>query len=467
MRVFVVEDDRLVRKGFISLMPWEQFGMSVVGEAGNGEDALEFLKNHEVDLLITDLAMPVMGGIDLIRVVREKYPKVWSVILTFHQDFEFIQEALRLGAIDYIAKTELQQDKMEEVLGRIDSRIRFEVGQQGMSTDSSPKHNTDLVLVWISHPSVNASSMSMQVNQNVPVEEISSGIWMQALDKDELEKTEDLLKTFSELKYSDSIVMMKLDGIRSEDRANVVRMLQQFRERFLFYEWNGLGNEVLERSYDGLLSYMDQCSEPRVSEQKLTESWSSLQWVVNDQHYKRNVEELQQAKLSIPQLDALFVRASTRWERIVPGQVWTPSQEARLSWNSWKRWLDGLRGRLASYLFKPSYSQEVLSCVWKAVEGIHQDLSRVITLKDVALEVSMSQSYLSQCFRDIVGQSFNDYVRQARMNWAKQLLIDTDKPIYWIATQTGYPNEKYFSRVFKDKTGMLPSTYRTSSQMDQ
>lgn len=467
MRVFVVEDDRLVRKGFISLMPWEQFGMSVVGEAGNGEDALGFLENHEVDLLITDLAMPVMSGIDLIRVVRDKYPKVWSVILTFHQDFEFIQEALRLGAIDYIAKTELQQDKMEEVLGRIDSRIRYEMGQQGIATDSSPKQNTDVALIWISHPSVNPSSMTLPVNQDVSAEEISSGIWLQAMDKDELEKSEVLLEPLNGLRNPDSIVLMKLDGIRSEERANVVRTLQQFREHFLFYEWNGRGNMVLERSYDELLSYMDQCSEPRIIEQKLKEDWSSLQWVVNDQHYKRNVEELQQAKLSLSQLDSLFVRSSTRWERIVPGQVWTPTPEAKLSWEGWKHWLDGLRGRLASYLFKPSYSQEVLSCVWKAVESIHQDLSRVITLKDVAMEVSMSQSYLSQCFRDIVGQSFNDYVRQARMNWAKQLLIDTDKPIYWIATQTGYPNEKYFSRVFKDKTGMLPSTYRTSAHTDE
>ena len=88
--------------------------MKVVGEAANGEKALDFLKTNRVDLLMTDLAMPVMSGIELIRAVRKLYPSIAIAVLTLHQDFEYIQEALRLGAIDYIAKVELEKNSSKK-----------------------------------------------------------------------------------------------------------------------------------------------------------------------------------------------------------------------------------------------------------------------------------------------------------------------------------------------------------------
>jgi two-component system response regulator YesN len=126
IKVMVVDDDNLVRKGLISVMPWKKFGMEVVGEASNGLKALEFLESHNVDLMLTDLAMPVMSGVELIRRVRKEFPHVYTVVLTLHQYFEYIQEALRLGAIDYIAKVQLEKDCFEEVLERIYNRMMEE-----------------------------------------------------------------------------------------------------------------------------------------------------------------------------------------------------------------------------------------------------------------------------------------------------------------------------------------------------
>lgn len=126
IKVLIVDDDKLVRKGLISAMPWADFGMQVVGEAGNGEKALEFLHANSVDLMLTDLAMPVMSGIDLMRSARKLYPELYIVVLTLHQDFDYIQEALRLGAIDYIAKVQLEKERFEEVLERVYVRIQEE-----------------------------------------------------------------------------------------------------------------------------------------------------------------------------------------------------------------------------------------------------------------------------------------------------------------------------------------------------
>lgn len=123
INAFLVDDEYFVRKGLISVLPWNQYGIQVVGEAGNGMEALKTLNNHDVDLLITDLVMPVMSGIDLMKKVKIKFPHIYIVVLTCHDDFEYIQKSLRIGAIDYIVKTELEKGMLEESLNRISSRI--------------------------------------------------------------------------------------------------------------------------------------------------------------------------------------------------------------------------------------------------------------------------------------------------------------------------------------------------------
>ncbi|MDR9856931.1 response regulator [Paenibacillus sp. VCA1] len=257
--VLVVDDDHLVRKGFIGIMPWQKYGFTVAGEAGNGEKALELLKTTEVDLLITDLAMPVMSGLELMREVKDKYPRICMVVLTFHHDFALIQEALRLGAVDYITKIELEQEQLDGILSRIAGRIR----------------------------------------------EVKGG-------------------NFAE-------------------------------------------------------------SEASLAENREAASGSS-------------------------------------------------------------------------------YSEEVRECIVHAVGYIREHYQTELLLPDVAQRVNMSRSYFSRCFKDIVGQTFHEYVRELRIEHAKTLLRQTNKPVQWISVQSGYPNEKYFFKVFRETTGYLPGEFRKKAR---
>ncbi len=137
IKVLLVEDDKLVRKSLITAFDWAKFDMEIVGDSKNGEKALEFLREQKVDLIITDLAMPIMSGIELIRKVKQWYPSVFIVVLSLHQDFEYIQEAMRLGAIDYIAKVELDTNSMDETLERIHNRIQSEQSNKTIPPESS------------------------------------------------------------------------------------------------------------------------------------------------------------------------------------------------------------------------------------------------------------------------------------------------------------------------------------------
>lgn len=253
-KVLVVDDDHLVRKGFIGMMPWKKYGFEVAGEAGSGKKALELLTRERMDVLITDLAMPLMSGIELFREVKKLYPHMHTVVLTFHQDFELIQESLRLGAIDYITKTELEHEQMDEVLARIRTRI----------DEKSPR---------------NAPGAGLP--SNIPPESAAGA------DSDEL-----------------------------------------------------------------------------------------------------------------------------------------------------------------------------LISVRKALDFMNSKFDHELTLSLVAKEANMSRSYFARCIKEFTGKTFQEHLREIRISYARTMLEQTRKPIYWIAAKSGYPNEKYFCKVFKAVTGMLPSEYR-------
>lgn len=133
-KVLVIDDDKLARNGLIAIVPWEKIGLTVVGDVANGMAALTFLKTNSVDLAIVDLSMPVLSGLDFIRESKKLYPALQYVVLSFHEGFEYVQSALRLGAIDYISKLRMEQEDSTEVFVRVAELMRRRTQEQAEPT---------------------------------------------------------------------------------------------------------------------------------------------------------------------------------------------------------------------------------------------------------------------------------------------------------------------------------------------
>lgn len=103
-KVLLVDDEERVTQGMARFVPWEETGFSVVGCATSVARALVFVEKEPVDLVITDIQMPVQSGLDLIRLMKPTYPQTKYVILSAYSEFSYAQEALRLGAFDYLTK---------------------------------------------------------------------------------------------------------------------------------------------------------------------------------------------------------------------------------------------------------------------------------------------------------------------------------------------------------------------------
>ncbi|MDF2922934.1 MAG: two-component system response regulator [Paenibacillaceae bacterium] len=119
MKLILVEDEMIVRVGIKSLIPWNELNCVCVGEAANGVEALELIEKHRPDLILTDILMPEMDGVTLLKHVRERYPHMKVIILSCHNDFHYVQQALRLGAADYLMKLSLKPAELRGILSKM------------------------------------------------------------------------------------------------------------------------------------------------------------------------------------------------------------------------------------------------------------------------------------------------------------------------------------------------------------
>lgn len=126
--VILVEDEYDIRKAIINIMDWNRLGFDIIGDAENGQEALELTEKLHPDLLITDIKMPFMDGMELVRQIRESYPVVRTVFLTGMSDFEYAQSAIQYNVMDYILKP-VTARKLEQSLTNIKEKLDKESEQ--------------------------------------------------------------------------------------------------------------------------------------------------------------------------------------------------------------------------------------------------------------------------------------------------------------------------------------------------
>ena len=122
LKVLVVEDEEMIRKGIVLAVDWAALDCVVVGEAVNGLQALEAVERYAPSLIITDLKMPVMDGLEMLRQLRERGNNAFVIILTAYDSFAYAQTALRLGAVDFLLKP-FHDGELEQAVTRLKQRM--------------------------------------------------------------------------------------------------------------------------------------------------------------------------------------------------------------------------------------------------------------------------------------------------------------------------------------------------------
>lgn len=123
-KVHIVEDEPFIRMELMEIINWEEFGFTIVSESRNGRDALKKLEKEQVDLIITDIEMPRMGGIDFVQTLRDNGCKCEIIFLTGFGEFEYAQKGVKLGIADYLLKP-VDEYQLVEALNKIKAKLQL------------------------------------------------------------------------------------------------------------------------------------------------------------------------------------------------------------------------------------------------------------------------------------------------------------------------------------------------------
>lgn len=448
IRVLVVDDEKMVRIGLVNFMPWKEFGMEVVGEANNGENALKFIENNKVDLLLTDLSMPVMSGIELMKEVSKHHPHIQTVVLTLHTDFEYVQEALRLGAIDYIAKTQLEKEQFEDVLGRIASLL----DKKKLGVQQTEKTQVDRVYVVYT---LNQHGDDPKWDASLPQDavEVEMGVWY----------WHDVPAGAWTSSAGHALVCIR--DLKELDRKAIVQLIRTYRRNGFFYDYDP-AQALLDIGRDEIVN-IGKDSGHDLNE--LKRRWLSPDWLYDDRIFEQMLQDLKDVKLPPIRLTRLFFSLTDEWNRLY-GQAMgslVAMEDSFHCFLQFQEWLCCARDAIRQANIKPQFSLEIQNSIAKATNLAQTMMSQSLTAGEMAQMVNMSSSYFSQCFKQIVGKTYTDYLRDIRMERAKHYLMNTTRTIQWIAEQVGYNDDKYFSRLFREHVGVLPSDYRQASMHDR
>lgn len=126
VKVLIVDDELIVRKGLRALVPWEQYGMEIVAEAANGERGWEEFVTHKPQIVITDIVMPQLDGLSLAKRIKQQAPDTRILLLSCHQDFAYAQQGIQIGVSGYLLKTVLHDDELKSFLHQFRQELAAE-----------------------------------------------------------------------------------------------------------------------------------------------------------------------------------------------------------------------------------------------------------------------------------------------------------------------------------------------------
>lgn len=147
-KVLIVDDDSFARTDIKNMLEWEKNGFLIVGEASNGAGALQIIESEMPDIVITDMFMPVMNGVELIGVIKKEYPQIRVIALSAYNDFDYVRQSMKKGAVDYVLKHQLDSSTLAGILETAaDSILRYRDECSQRSIISEQLSSSTVILV--------------------------------------------------------------------------------------------------------------------------------------------------------------------------------------------------------------------------------------------------------------------------------------------------------------------------------
>lgn len=512
----IVDDELFVRKGLIKMIDWEGCGYVVIGEADNGEDALALIHEHKPDLVVTDIRMPVLDGIGLIRAAAKEAPETAFMIVSGYNDFEYAQQALRYGAFDYVLKP-IDQEDFQKTLGKLKEqleekkrrRIRAQAGIGQQQIEALIRGEAGILDVeawtepWAGEPVQSFTYALLEWNDVLPWNGTSMPC-KETLRKTIVEKIQAASGTgFEPVLYEHhrayGLVVPDLYArpYTGDCRAFLEELAELLRRAFSFSFRIYAGPKTaslkeIKSSYLGakeaqqhkylkpaqrVIEYRDIAGEALHYRHLEDDMYRRLIEAVEEKDEKAIKERIaalfhsmQERRFSPEAMKAALTQCVLGIVKSVQGiggdEKELSSLEAAIGWYDQNITLGEIMRIVEEFALEAAAQfgrlcqNQCKGDIQKVKSYVDRNYQESITLKSIAAQFYMNSAYLGQLFKKTYGVYFNEYLQQIRIAEAKRLLRQSDFRIYEIAERVGFNNADYFVTQFEKLEQMTPTEYR-------
>jgi two-component system response regulator YesN len=481
-KLLMVDDEELIRTGFQTRIDWQTLGFQFLEPCADGRQAREAIVRERPDVVITDIAMPFVNGLELTEWLAHEFPQILVLVLSGYDDFEFARTSFRNRVYDYILKpvTAAELEELFKTLKtQLDQQSRPEPQVRRLLAGEPPATTTlapDLcwqvaVLECWSRESAYGPALDRGLealsDHGVFYDRVSDGhrTWVTLLVSDP--RSERVLKTarlvsqrlFGELLLAGWQVSAGLGELvyeiqaipqsRSQAQAATAHRLTQGAG---IYAWDVETERegLMVRMFDGLAAGLQQAAKSgdrAATGSLLAEFGSLLRQTVGSA--RRLAQDVQSVFTAIADLAG---EAAGEEPYHICDLAFGPDELL-------ERLSELVRLALLEVAQGGATLAERKVLEFRSLVSQHyQDME--LSIHEVSQRLAISPSYLSKILRRYLFRSFVEYVTEFRVERAKEMMAGTDLPAYEVAERVGYPDARYFSSIFKKQTGITPSEFR-------
>jgi len=442
-RILIVDDEALEREGMHWIMTNMVKEPLEIIDAENGQDAIQKASIHKPHIIFMDIRMPGLDGLYALRSIKAELPLAKFVLVTAYDYFDYAQEALRLGAKDYIVKPA----KRQEIVALIE-RLITDIKQEHEAADIAKEREQQLIELI---PLVKA--------------ELALGLIAETIDEQELLAVADSLQLPLDQVCAVVIAFPESNESKLPDKqlGQHVRQLHHKLIRSRFYSFSStLVNEHIVL----FLTCAAQCQ----SEELLYEANQlSTQLIESCKHFAPD----QLVLIGIGTMhEGVQGARRSYYEAVFASTTATEQQPISLFQHMEHRVPQPLlQDKAEQYayvqqaitLIRQEREQQTFSIIDAATSYMERNYKRELSLEEVAEQVHLNPYYFSKVFKQQTGETFIDYITRIRIEHAKRWMSNKDISLKEICYLVGYNDPNYFSRVFKKVTGITPSEYRAAN----